>query len=99
MSRDRWDALSKAEKEGFAPLCPDFVIELRSTSDRLSTLQEKMREYMDNGARLGWLIAPQNRRVEVYRSDREVEVLENPSKVSGEDILLGFTLNLQRIWG
>jgi len=96
--RDRWEALSQEEKEGFAPLCPDFVIELRSKRDRLATLQEKMREYLANGARLGWLIDPQNQRVEIYRSDREVEVLEQPDQLSGEDILPDFTLDLHRIW-
>lgn len=96
--RDRWEALSQEEKEGFAPLCPDFVIELRSKRDRLATLQEKMREYLANGARLGWLIDPQNQRVEIYRSGREVEVLEQPDQLSGEDILPNFTLDLHRIW-
>jgi len=96
--RDRWEALSQEEKEGFAPLCPDFVIELRSKRDRLATLQEKMREYLANGARLGWLIDPQNQRVEIYRSGREFEVLEQPDQLSGEDILPNFTLELHRIW-
>nr|WP_216086692.1 Uma2 family endonuclease [Halothece sp. PCC 7418] len=98
ITRDRWDALSQAEKEGFAPLCPDFVIELRSNSDKLATLQDKMREYLANGARLGWLIDPQNQRVEIYRSGQAVEVLEQPKQLSGEEILPHFTLNLQRIW-
>lgn len=98
VSRDRWDALTEEEKEGFAPLCPDFVVELRSKSDRLSALQEKMQEYMDNGARLGWLIDPKNQKVEIYRQGREVEVLEKPTQLSGEDVLPGFTLSLQRIW-
>ncbi len=96
--RDRWEALSQEEKEGFAPLCPDFVIELRSKRDRLATLQEKMHEYLANGARLGWLIDPQNQRVEIYRSDRELEVLKQPDQLSGEDILPDFTLDLHRIW-
>jgi len=98
VSRDRWDALTPEEKKGFAPLCPDFVIELRSQSDALATLRAKMREYARNGAQLGWLIDPQNRLVEIYRSDKEVEVLENPSQVSGEDILPGFILDLKRVW-
>jgi len=96
--RDRWEALTQEEKEGFAPLCPDFVVELRSNSDYITTLQEKMREYLAHGARLGWLIDPQNRQVEIYRSGKEVEVLEKPSQLSGEDVLPNFTLDLQRIW-
>mgnify|MGYP006278049613 CR=1 FL=1 len=98
ITRDHWDALSQAEKEGFAPLCPDFVIELRSNSDKLATLQDKMREYLANGARLGWLIDPQNQRVEIYRSGQAVEVLEHPKQLSGEEILPDFTLDLQRVW-
>jgi Uma2 family endonuclease len=99
VSGDRWEALTPAEKEGFAPLCPDFVVELRSKTDSLATLQEKMREYIDNGARLGWLIDPQNRRVEIYRSgDRTVEILEQPATLSGEKVLPGFMLSLTRIW-
>jgi len=95
--RDRWEALSQEEKEGFTPLCPDFVVELRSKRDRLATLPEKMCEYLANGARIGWLIDPQNQRVEIYRSGREVEVLEQPDQLSGEDILPDFTLDLHRI--
>ncbi|MCC3496578.1 MAG: Uma2 family endonuclease [Microcoleus sp. PH2017_15_JOR_U_A] len=90
VSRARWEALTPKERKGFVPLCPDFVVELRSASDSLSTLQAKMREYMDNGARLGWLIDPQNQRVEIYRQQAEVE--------SGEDVLPGFVLNLRRVW-
>ena len=97
--QDRWDALTPKEKEGFVPLCPDFVVELRSPSDNLSPLQEKMREYIENGARLGWLIDPQNQRVEVYRGGGNWEVLEQPEMLSGEDILPGFVLPLARIWG
>ena len=98
VSRERWQSLTPQQRKGFVPLCPDFVVELRSESDRLTKLQAKMREYIDNGARLGWLIDPQNRRVEIYRPGREVEVLENPSNLSGEDILPGFVLNLRRVW-
>ncbi len=97
--RERWEALSPAEKEGFAPLCPDFVVELRSKTDSLSTLQEKMREYIENGARLGWLIDPQNLQVEIYRStDKMVEILEQPKTLFGEDVLPNFVLSLTRIW-
>ncbi|CBN54768.1 MULTISPECIES: Uma2 family endonuclease [Kamptonema] len=96
--RERWEALTPRQRKGFVPLCPDFVVELRSESDSLRSLQTKMQEYIDNGARLGWLIDPKNRRVEIYRSGSEVEVLENPSELSGEDVLPGFVLNLMRVW-
>jgi Uma2 family endonuclease len=96
--RERWEALTPEQRQGFVPLCPDFVVELRSASDSLSKLQEKMQEYMANGARLGWLIDPQNQRVEIYRPGREVEVLEQPMELSGEEVLPGFVLNLRRIW-
>jgi Uma2 family endonuclease len=98
VSRSRWEALTAKERKGFVPLCPDFVVELRSASDSLSTLQTKMREYIDNGARLGWLIDPQNRQVEIYRQQAEVEILINPAELSGEDVLPGFVLNLRRVW-
>lgn len=96
--RERWEALTPEQRRGFVPLCPDFVVELRSATDRLSKLQEKMLEYRENGARLGWLIDPQNQRVEIYRPQQEVEVLEHPVELSGEDVLPGFVLNLRRIW-
>ncbi len=96
--RDRWDALSPQERKGFVPLCPDFVVELRSESDRLSKLQAKLQEYIDNGAQLGWLIDPQNRQVEIYHPGKDVEILSTPNQLSGEDILPGFILNLKRIW-
>ncbi|MEG4248254.1 Uma2 family endonuclease [Microcoleus sp. AT3-A2] len=98
VSRTRWEALTPKQRQGFVPLCPDFVVELRSASDSLSTLQTKMREYIDNGARLGWLIDPQNRQVEIYRQQVEVEILINPAELSGEDVLPGFVLNLRRVW-
>jgi len=99
VSQERWEALTPEQKGTFANICPDFVVELRSASDTLKSLQEKMREYMDNGAKLGWLINPQNRQVEVYREKKEVEVLDNPAELSGEEILPGFVLNLLRVWG
>ncbi len=98
VSRARWEALTAKERKGFVPLCPDFVVELRSASDSLSTLQAKMREYIDNGARFGWLIDPQNRRVEIYRQQAEVEISINPTELLGEDVLPGFVLNLRRVW-
>jgi Uma2 family endonuclease len=98
VSRERWEMLTSQQRKGFVPLCPDFVIELRSESDSLPKLQAKMGEYINNGARLGWLIDPQNRRVEIYRAHREVEVWENPTELSGEGVLPGFVLNLKRVW-
>ena len=98
MPLSRWEALSSEERRAFGHTCPDFVIELRSPSDRLAEVQEKMVEYMENGARLGWLIDPQNRRVYVYRPGRDVEILEGPDTVSGEPELPGFTLDLRTIW-
>jgi Uma2 family endonuclease len=96
--QERWDALTPEQKESFIPLCPDFAIELRSKSDNMEPLRVKMREYMNNGARLGWLIDRKNRKVEIYRQNREVEVLENPATLSGEDVLPGFVLDLTEIW-
>jgi Uma2 family endonuclease len=98
VSRERWQALTPEQKGTFANICPDFVVELRSSSDRLESLQTKMREYINNGARLGWLINPQQRQVEIYRPELVVEVLENPSQLSGEAVLPGFVLNLRRLW-
>ncbi|AFY50214.1 hypothetical protein Nos7524_4456 [Nostoc sp. PCC 7524] len=94
----RWNALTDEQKEKFPPICPDFVIELLSPSDSLKVAQEKMREYIDNGVRLGLLINRKSRQVEIYRQGKEVELLESPVTVSGEDILNGFVLNLGRIW-
>jgi Uma2 family endonuclease len=99
VSQKRWDALTSEQKGTFANICPDFVVELRSSSDRIESLQGKMREYIDNGARLGWLLDPQQRRVEIYRPGLAVELLENPESLSGEEVLLGFVLNLRRVWG
>jgi Uma2 family endonuclease len=96
--QERWDSLTPEQKESFIPLCPDFAIELRSKSDNMEPLRVKMREYMNNGARLGWLIDRKNRKVEIYRQNREVEVLENPATLSGEDVLPGFVLDLTQIW-
>ena len=95
---DRWNALSQDQQQRFAPICPDFVVELLSPSDNLATLQAKMQEYLDNGARLGWLINRQTRQVEIYRLDRSVDVLDNPESLSGEDILPGFILQMSGIW-
>lgn len=92
---DRWNALTPEQQERFPPICPDFVIELRSRTDRLKPLQEKMQEYLDSGLRLGWLIDPQNGQVELYRFGQAVEVVRFPVELSGENVLPGFVLNLQ----
>ncbi|MDJ1174042.1 Uma2 family endonuclease [Roseofilum capinflatum] len=99
ISQERWDALTDEQKGTFPNICPDFVVELRSESDTLKSLQEKMQEYMENGAKLGWLIDPQNRAVEVYRVGLDVEILSNPTELSGEEVLPGFVLDLHRVWG
>lgn len=96
--RSRLAALTPEQKEKFLPLCPDFVIELRSPSDPLAMLKEKMQEYTANGAQLGWLIDPTSQRVYVYRPAAEVECLENPATVSGDPTLPGFVLTLPEIW-
>ena len=96
--RSRLAALSDEDKNRFIPLCPDFVVELRSTTDRLSVVQAKMAEYIANGARLGWLIDPIARRVYVYRPNAPVEVLDAPDTLSAEPELAGFALNLTPIW-
>ena len=94
----RWYALTDEQRRGFPPLCPDFVIELRSHTDSLSALQDKMQEYVANGAPLGWLIDPTERKVYVYRPQTEVECLEDPASISGEGLLEGFTLALAEVW-
>lgn len=91
---ERWLALSPQQQRGFPPLCPDFVMELRSPSDRLLPLQNKMQEYLANGLHLGWLINPQDRQVEIYRPDRSVEVVPMPALLSGAETLPGFTLSI-----
>ena len=98
VSRSRWEALSDEQKGTFPQICPDFVVELRSRSDTLSDLQNKMQEYLDNGARLGWLLDPKHRRVEIYRPSQPVEVLDNPTQLSGEDVLPEFVLSLSKLW-
>ena len=96
--KTRLAALTEEEKNSFMPLCPDFVVELRSSSDRLSVLQAKMDEYMANGARLGWLLDPSQRRVHIYRPQAQVEILDNPDTISADPELPGFTLDLRPIW-
>ena len=91
---DRWEALTPEEQEKFPPICPDFVIELRSRTDGLKPLQEKMQEYLNSGLRLGWLINSQDEQVEIYRPNQQVELMGFPVSLSGEDVLPGFLLNL-----
>ncbi len=95
---ERWNLLTKTQQEKFAPICPDFVVELRSKTDVLKTLQNKMLEYIENGAQLGWLIDPIKRKVHVYRPDVEVEILNEPETVSGEPLLPKFVLKLTDFW-
>ena len=95
---ERWQALTEQQQEGLAPICPDFVIELRSPDDSIPKLQDKMVEYLDNGARLGWLIDPKTRRVYVFRPGLPVECLENPESVSGDPVLPGFVLKMNGVW-
>ncbi|MEH2062986.1 MAG: Uma2 family endonuclease [Nostoc sp.] len=94
---ERWNALTPEQQEKFAPICPDFVVELRSLSDSLKDLQEKMQEYIENGAQLGWLIDRKNKRVEIYRPGKDVEILDNPATLSEENVLPRFVLDLQQI--
>ncbi len=98
IKRDRWNTLNAEQKRKFPPLCPDFVIELRSETDSLKTLQLKMLEYIDNGAKLGWLIDPKTQKVAIYRLGKQVEILQNPASLSGEDVLPDFVLNLSSIF-
>lgn len=95
---NKWERLSAMEQEKFIALCPDFLVELRSQSDSLKSLQEKMQEYIENGTRLGWLINRQDKQVEIYRLGKEKELLNNPTQLLGEDVLIDFVLNLELIW-
>ncbi len=95
---EKWSAFTPEEQEKFLLLCPDFLIELRSPSDALAPLQAKMQEYLENGTRLGWLINRKDRQVEIYRQGQEKEILDNPTRLSGEEVLPGFILNLESIW-
>ncbi len=95
---ERWNALTEEERERFPPICPDFVIELRSKTDNFKELQAKMQEYLDSGLRLGWWIDRKLHIVEIYRQGVEVEVLQSPATISGEDVLPGFVLDLKGIF-
>jgi Uma2 family endonuclease len=95
---ERWNALTVEEQEGFAPVCPDFVIELKSYGNTLKTLQEKMQQYIQNGTQLAWLIDPLARLVYVYRPDEAVELLSGASIVFASPTLDGFGLQLAELW-
>ncbi|MEH2113620.1 Uma2 family endonuclease [Nostoc sp.] len=96
---ERWNSLSPKQQEKFVPICPDFVVELKSPSDNLQTLKEKMEEYMNEpGIRLGWLIDRKQRKVYIYRPGLPEECLDNPASVSGDSVLPGFILNMSKVW-
>ncbi|UFP96207.1 Uma2 family endonuclease [Gloeobacter morelensis] len=99
VARTRWESLTPEQRQKFPPLCPDFVVELKSPTDRLRTLQAKMCEYIANGAALGWLINLEERTVEIYRPRKEVEILIKPTEVSADPLLPSFVLRLAPIWG
>ena len=93
---ERWQALIPEQRRKFPPIAPDFVVELRSATDELELLRDKMREYLDAGVQLGWLINPQQQQVEIYRQEQDVEVRNLPTELSGENLLPGFSLSLSR---
>ncbi len=95
---ERWNSLSDKQKRGFAPIDPDFAIELMSPTDNLSETRQKMMEYVICGVKLGWLINPDQKEVEIYRSGRDKEILTNPNSLSGEDILPGLNVDLSDIF-
>jgi Uma2 family endonuclease len=98
IKKERWEAIPVEQRKKFAPICPDFVVELRSETDSLKTLQEKMAEYIENGVKLGWLIDRKQGKVFIYRSAQVMEELDHPQTLNGEDILPGFVLDLREIW-
>ena len=96
--RDHWEALTPKQRQTFPPICPDFVVELRSETDSLAKLQAKMQEYMEQGSRLGWLIDPKSQKVEIYRPGQDVEVLQSTPTLSAQEVMPGFVLDLQPIF-
>jgi Uma2 family endonuclease len=98
VKRERWDRLTDEEKEEFPPLCPNFIVELRSRSDSLAALHDKMEEYIANGAQLGWLVDPLQKCVSVYRPGQAVEHLDDPETLSGDPVLPGFVLDVRKLW-
>ena len=99
ITQEKWESLSGEQRKRFLPLCPDFAVELVSESDDLEDTRKKMREYINNGLRLGWLIVPKTQVVEIYRPSQEVKSLQSPHTLSGEEVLLGLVVNLHPIWG
>ncbi|MCG9891835.1 MAG: Uma2 family endonuclease [Thermosynechococcaceae cyanobacterium MS004] len=97
ITNERWNAIPSDQRKKFAPICPDFILELASESDDLDTLRQKMQEYIENGCRLGWLIIPKMQQVEIYRIDGSTEILQSPVTLSGENVLPGFTLSISTI--
>lgn len=98
VTMEKWNSLTLQQQEKFLPLSPDFVIELRSPSDKLSNIQAKMQEYLENGVKLGWLIDPKRKIVKIYRPSKPVEILDSPLNISGENVLPDFILDLAEIW-
>ncbi len=98
ISNAKWNALTPEQKKKFPPICPEFIIELKSPTDKFKTLQKKMSEYLANGLLLGWLIDPINKKVEIYRAGKNKEILDRPTTLSGENTLPGFNLDLNKIW-
>jgi Uma2 family endonuclease len=98
MTLEKWNQISPDQQVKFATVCPDFVVEIRSPSDSLKSIQDKLQEYIENGASLGWLIDRKNRKVYIYRPQTEVECLENPTTVSGDPVLPGLRLKMEKIW-
>ncbi|NEO54851.1 MAG: Uma2 family endonuclease [Okeania sp. SIO3B5] len=95
---EKWNNLTPEQRTKFLPLCPDFLVELMSPSDSLSEARKKMKEYLENGMILGWLINRETQKVEIYRAGKDVEILDSPETLSGENILPGFILDMTRIW-
>lgn len=98
VSWERWSQLTLEQQKKFPPICPDFVIELRSESDALEPLQQKMQEYINNGLRLGWLINPQDQQIEIYKANQPKQVLQNADQVDGDNILPGFVVDFSIFW-
>jgi len=98
IQQSRWDALTSEQQRRFPPICPDFVLELLSPSDVLSRTQARMQEYLENGAKLGWLLNPEDKQAEIYRLGEAIEVSNAPERLAGDPVLPGFTLNLSWLW-
>ena len=98
ISTDRWNSLSKGEKESFPPICPDFVLEIRSKTDKLTDLQSKMEEWIEGGCKLGWLLDIENLQFFIYKPESEVQVLQGRTVLlTGEDVLPEFTLSIEEL--